>query len=552
MKITITLINGVVPTIEAVNNIVGQLSSAFTSAGLLTTVTGRMEGNKAGIFYSYVGPNGKRAMVPPMGHSEFSKFGLTYVWKDNSEVTTCGQRMDWVQRIYMNNLANDVLDANNVIAEIKTKFENKMARKEGDVYKLTKVMFVRKFDTGAIREFGKEAKNQTLSTCAYFAEGLGATQYKLPLKKFKNQLANAIAIAICNGEFNESFLTDDLVNMFIVESPEIIKYMIHNVGKVFLSKYAGIIEAKSFELAKYACELDPRNMNYFDSLDVVIAGLNKHGLACISLITEPSKFVIGYVKGEWPTYAKVLSDLDAIRSQNKNAPECQAVKPPKARKHTAKGLKTAVKGKRIAKAKAAVVSTDVKAEIATEAPKAKATPKAEKVVKTEQPIDKDALKAAMALVKQAEKQKAKRKAMILESKERKANKLANSQPVVDTPVVADAPVETPVITEVPAQPEPKTIVEVAQDLGKLVIIPVSEPVAEAIPEPAIVEAPKPTTKPTCKLVGNDGNAFAVMGAVTKALKKAGLGHLVKEYQEKAMSGSYDNLLAVSGEYVEIE
>lgn len=59
-------------------------------------------------------------------------------------------------------------------------------------------------------------------------------------------------------------------------------------------------------------------------------------------------------------------------------------------------------------------------------------------------------------------------------------------------------------------------------------------------------------KPVVKLIGKDGNAFAIIGEVSKALKKNGQSNLVKEYQTKAMSGDYDNLLRVSMEYVDIE
>lgn len=52
------------------------------------------------------------------------------------------------------------------------------------------------------------------------------------------------------------------------------------------------------------------------------------------------------------------------------------------------------------------------------------------------------------------------------------------------------------------------------------------------------------------LVGVDGNAWAVMGYVGRALKNEGLGNLVDEYQKKAMSGDYDNLLRVSLEYLD--
>ena len=57
--------------------------------------------------------------------------------------------------------------------------------------------------------------------------------------------------------------------------------------------------------------------------------------------------------------------------------------------------------------------------------------------------------------------------------------------------------------------------------------------------------------PPCELVGASGNAFAVMGAVTKALKKAGHRGLVKQYQEEAMNGDYNHLLQVSMKYVKV-
>ena len=57
-------------------------------------------------------------------------------------------------------------------------------------------------------------------------------------------------------------------------------------------------------------------------------------------------------------------------------------------------------------------------------------------------------------------------------------------------------------------------------------------------------------KPKCKLVGEDGNAFAIMGRVTQALKKAGQRDKVEEFREKAMSGDYDHLLRTCLEYVD--
>ena len=53
-----------------------------------------------------------------------------------------------------------------------------------------------------------------------------------------------------------------------------------------------------------------------------------------------------------------------------------------------------------------------------------------------------------------------------------------------------------------------------------------------------------------KLVGEDGNAFAIMGRVRRALIKAGHKDLAEQYIKEATSGDYDHLLAVTMEYVE--
>ena len=57
-------------------------------------------------------------------------------------------------------------------------------------------------------------------------------------------------------------------------------------------------------------------------------------------------------------------------------------------------------------------------------------------------------------------------------------------------------------------------------------------------------------KPTVKLVGIDGNAFMIMGTVTKALRSAGFSkEEIVQYQSEAMSGDYDNLLQVTMSWV---
>jgi ribosomal protein S9 len=60
------------------------------------------------------------------------------------------------------------------------------------------------------------------------------------------------------------------------------------------------------------------------------------------------------------------------------------------------------------------------------------------------------------------------------------------------------------------------------------------------------QATKPKFDVDVQLTGNDGNAFAIMGAVSKAIKKAGAtSEQVKEYMDESMSGNYDNLLRVA-------
>ena len=58
-------------------------------------------------------------------------------------------------------------------------------------------------------------------------------------------------------------------------------------------------------------------------------------------------------------------------------------------------------------------------------------------------------------------------------------------------------------------------------------------------------------KPECELVGTDGNVFAVIGKVSKTLKRAGQRERATEFAEKAMNcGSYDEVLQLLQEYVD--
>jgi hypothetical protein len=55
-----------------------------------------------------------------------------------------------------------------------------------------------------------------------------------------------------------------------------------------------------------------------------------------------------------------------------------------------------------------------------------------------------------------------------------------------------------------------------------------------------------------QLIGKDGNAFAIMGAVQRALRKAGASkEEINQYLKDAMSGDYDNLLRTTMDWVEV-
>jgi hypothetical protein len=59
-------------------------------------------------------------------------------------------------------------------------------------------------------------------------------------------------------------------------------------------------------------------------------------------------------------------------------------------------------------------------------------------------------------------------------------------------------------------------------------------------------------RPACKLTGTDGNAFSVMGAVSRALGKAGYSkEEIESYVASATSGDYNHLLAVSMLWVDV-
>ncbi len=64
---------------------------------------------------------------------------------------------------------------------------------------------------------------------------------------------------------------------------------------------------------------------------------------------------------------------------------------------------------------------------------------------------------------------------------------------------------------------------------------------------------EPSTKPKVKMIGQDGNAFSIMGNIQRALKRSGADkEYIDKYIREATSGDYNHLLTVSMKYVNIE
>lgn len=67
------------------------------------------------------------------------------------------------------------------------------------------------------------------------------------------------------------------------------------------------------------------------------------------------------------------------------------------------------------------------------------------------------------------------------------------------------------------------------------------------------DRPDNLIRPTVTLTGTDGNAFAILGAVTRALRKAGNPPAVVEaFKAEATAGDYDHLLATTFAYCDVE
>lgn len=57
---------------------------------------------------------------------------------------------------------------------------------------------------------------------------------------------------------------------------------------------------------------------------------------------------------------------------------------------------------------------------------------------------------------------------------------------------------------------------------------------------------QPPVRAKMSLVGIDGNAFVIIGTVARELRRAGATpEQVKQFQNEAMSGDYDNVLTTA-------
>lgn len=62
----------------------------------------------------------------------------------------------------------------------------------------------------------------------------------------------------------------------------------------------------------------------------------------------------------------------------------------------------------------------------------------------------------------------------------------------------------------------------------------------------------PKTNIKVKLIGEDGNAFAILGRVKEALLRGGRADLIESFIAEATSGDYNHLLCTVMEYVEVK
>jgi len=55
-----------------------------------------------------------------------------------------------------------------------------------------------------------------------------------------------------------------------------------------------------------------------------------------------------------------------------------------------------------------------------------------------------------------------------------------------------------------------------------------------------------------KMVGEDGNAFSILGRAKRAMRMAGQAELFDEYHAEATSGDYDHLLITTMNWFDVD
>ena len=62
----------------------------------------------------------------------------------------------------------------------------------------------------------------------------------------------------------------------------------------------------------------------------------------------------------------------------------------------------------------------------------------------------------------------------------------------------------------------------------------------------------PLTDAVVRLIGEDGNAFAILGRVRRAILRSNHPELADDFVKEATAGDYDHLLATCLRYVTVE
>jgi len=328
MKITKMTIAGKPITVKQCKALIADFKTEMDAVGFRTDF--RIS-DKGGVLHILIGCGidlENPPLTPPMARLDVSKHGRSFIDTAKDGILSYQLRLTWNHKIKFNHILNGVLDNHGVSAEIKTDFQQIRKEEGSDVitqFASDMVMYIRSVDKGATKIFGKEPGFQSFSNNEVFEQY--ESEEVLPVKKFRTAEGNAIAAAVEKGTFKpKKDLNNKLVIRLIDEDKGLIKFLINRLGGKFLEPWGAIVEVMEVDLAVFACKTNPKNANYFNQLSVQKSALEFHGLAAIKFIKNPDKVLLAYVEQQWPGYAEILADLDAIRKANENKPSAAVVK----------------------------------------------------------------------------------------------------------------------------------------------------------------------------------------------------------------------------------